>query len=138
MFKIIVDTCINQLESMLEKKTMEECYMYMEGRREQRHLKTLERHLSEFIRLCHIITGGHSNSWHGKHDTFCCSNTYTCMNTATTSETDSEQGVSRGINTDNTSINTSTSTRISTSNSNNNNWVRNFSKTPLTVHNNAF
>ena len=42
MFKTIRDTCINQLESMVEKENMEECYMYMESRREQRHLKTLE------------------------------------------------------------------------------------------------
>ena len=127
MFKTIIDTCINQLESMVDKETMEECYMYMGSRREQRHLKTLERHLSKFSRLCHGITGGRSNSQCGKHDRNGHINTHTCMNTATTSE--SEQGQLRGINT-NTSSNTSTSsTRTS---NNNNNWVRNFSKTPLT------
>ena len=47
------------------------------------------------------------------------------MNIATTSE--SEQGQLRGINTSTSSNNSSSSTRIS-----NNNWVRNFSKTPLT------
>ena len=120
MFKIIVDTCINQLESMLDKETMEECYMYMESRREQRHLKILERQLSKFNRLCHAITGGCSTSQHGKHDRICCSNTYTCINTTTTSE--SEQGDLRGINTSNTS--TSTSSLSSNSTRNSNNWVR--------------
>ena len=28
---------------MVDKETVEECYMYMEGRREQKHLKTLEK-----------------------------------------------------------------------------------------------
>ena len=120
MFKTVRDTCINQLESMVDKETMEECYMYMESRREQRHLKTLERHLSKFNRLWQGIADGCSKSWHGKHDTNSSINTYTCMNTTTT--VTSEQGELRGIN-------TSTS---NTNNNNSNNWVRNFSKTPLT------
>ena len=28
MFKIVIDTCMNQLESILDKKTMEDCYIY--------------------------------------------------------------------------------------------------------------
>ena len=83
MFRTIRDTCINQLESMIDKKTMEECYMYMESRREQRHLKTLKRHLSKFHRLCHDNTGVHSNSWHAKHDKNGHINTHTCTNTVT-------------------------------------------------------
>ena len=67
IFKTIRDTCINQLESMVDKETMEECYMYMESRWEQRHLITLERHLSKFNRLWQGIAGGCSNSLHGKH-----------------------------------------------------------------------
>ena len=34
MFRTIRDTCINQLESMLDKKPREECCMYKENRRE--------------------------------------------------------------------------------------------------------
>ena len=101
---------------MLDKRTMEECYMYMEVRREQRHWKTLERHLSKFHRLCHDNTGGHSNSHYGGHDKIGHTNTNTYIHTATA--TTSNQGDLRE--------------KDSSNNSNNNNWVRNFSKTPLT------
>ena len=60
--ELLRDTCKNQLESMVDKETMEECNIYIENRRELRHLKTLDRHLSKFQRLCHDYTGGHSNS----------------------------------------------------------------------------
>ena len=108
---------------MVDKETMEEHYMCMETRKGQRHVKTLERHLSKFNRLCQAITGGHSNSQHGKHDINGCINTYTCMNTATTFTSTSEQRDLRGSN---------TSTSTSNTSNNSNNWVRNFSKTPLT------
>ena len=62
MFRTIRDTCINQLESIVDKETMEEFHMYIESRREQRHLKTLERHLSNFYRLCHDHKGDCLNS----------------------------------------------------------------------------
>ena len=52
MFKIVIDTCRNQLESIIDEATMEECHIYIERRREQRHQKTKERHLSKFYRLC--------------------------------------------------------------------------------------
>ena len=68
MFKIVIDTCMNQLEGILDKETMEDCYMYIENRRERRNQKTLERHLSKFHRLCHGNAGGCSNPQHGKHD----------------------------------------------------------------------
>ena len=48
MFKIVIDTCMKQLEGILDKETMEECYMYIEYRKEGRYQKTLERHLSNF------------------------------------------------------------------------------------------
>ena len=34
MFKTLRDTCKNQLESMVDKETMEECIIYRENRRE--------------------------------------------------------------------------------------------------------
>ena len=125
MFKTIRDTCINQLENMVDKETMEECYMYMESRREQRHQKTLERHLSKFNRLWQGIAGGCSNSQHGKHDKNGHINTHTCMNTTTT--VTSEQGDLRGINTSTSNTNNTNNNKI-----NSNNRVRNFSRTPLT------
>ena len=114
MFRTIRDTCKNQLESMVDKETMEECNKYIENRREQRHLKTLERHLSKFHRLCHGYTDGHSNSQHGENGH---TNTYICT-TTTTATTSTNQGDLRDNNTSN--------------NNTNGNWVRNFSKTPLT------
>ena len=33
IFKTTRDTCINQLESIVDKETMEECYMYVKRRR---------------------------------------------------------------------------------------------------------
>ena len=41
MFKLLRDTCINQLESILDKETMEKCRDFIEIRRERRHLSTL-------------------------------------------------------------------------------------------------
>ena len=128
MFKIVIDTCMNQLESILDKKTMEECYMYIEYRRVGRHLKTLERHLSKFHRLCHGNAGDCPNLRHGNHDENCCLNTHTCMNTAIdirrntiTSDWRVNNNNTQDLNTMNMSNNTS-----------NSNWVRNYSKTPLT------
>ena len=46
MFKIVIDTCMNQLESILDRRTMEDCHTYIEYRREGRHQTTLKRHLS--------------------------------------------------------------------------------------------
>ena len=129
MLKIVIDTCMSQLESILDKKTMEDCYIYIEYRREGRHQKTLERHLSKFHRMCHRNTGGHSNLWHGNHDENCHLNTNTCMNTAIDTGTNRNTITSdqRVNNNNNNSLSNNTS-----NNNNNNNWVRNYSKTPLT------
>ena len=131
--KLLRDTCINQLESMVDKETMEECNIYIENRRELRHLKTLDRHLFKFQRLCHDYTGGHSNSWHGVHGENGCTNTNTCTATATTTANQGYLGDgTNNISSDNNIIN-NTSTNISTNTkTTNGNWVRNLSKTPLT------
>ena len=130
MFQIVIDTCTNQLKSILDKKTMEDCYTYIESRREGRHQKTLARHLSKFHRLCHFNTGGRSNIWHGDHDENCHLNTSTCMNTAldTGITGTSDQPVNN--NSSNSSNNNSGNNNNNTIN--NNKWVRNYSKTPLT------
>ena len=140
MFKKIIDTCKIQLESILDEKTMEDCSSYRKYRREGRHQKTLERQVSKYNRLCHRNTGGHSNPQHGNHDENCCLNTNTCMNTACDTATvtitdtsdwgDNNNNINSLSNTTNT-INTSNISN-NTSNNNNNNWVRNYSKTPLT------
>ena len=123
MFKTVRDTCINQLESIVDEATMEECHMYIE-RREQRHQKTKERHLSKFYRFCLDQRDGHSYSWHGEHG-----NTHTCINADTTTDTCTNNN--EASNTPNQDLRPQ-----NTSNNNNNNnqgcWVRNFSKTPLT------
>ena len=122
MFKTVRDTCINQLESIVDEVTMEECHMYIERRREQRHQKTNERHLSKFYRLCHDQRDGHSKPWHGKHG-----NIHTCINADTTQ--------SDTCNNNDASSIPNQELRSQNSSSNNNNqgcWVRNFSKTPLT------
>ena len=108
MFKSLRDTCINQLESILDQETMEECREFMEIRRERRHLSTLDEHLSKFKRLCHDYTGGHSSPQHGIHGEN-GHTTDTC--TATTSAT----------------IDQITSTSTYTTGET---WVRNLSKTP--------
>ena len=48
MFKLLRDTCINQLENILDQEFMEECGEFIEIRRERRHLSTLDQHLSTF------------------------------------------------------------------------------------------
>ena len=67
LFKSLRDTCISQLENILDKEIMEECREFIKIRRERRHLSTLERHLSKFKRLCHDKTGGCSSLHHGIH-----------------------------------------------------------------------
>ena len=42
MLKLLRDTCINQLESILDKETMEKCSDFIEITRERRHLSTLD------------------------------------------------------------------------------------------------
>ena len=88
MFENLRDTCINQLEAILDKEIMEECREFIEIRRERRHLSTLERHLSKFRRLCHEKSGGHSKLWHGtqgENSGNTC--TTTCITTSTSTST---------------------------------------------------
>ena len=52
MLKIQSDTCIDQLKDVQDRESMEECTQFIKGKRESRHLKTLERQKSKFDRLC--------------------------------------------------------------------------------------
>ena len=64
MFTMQRDTCTNQLKANLDKETMERCESFIKEKREIRHLKTLERQVSKFERLCHRKTGGRINNQH--------------------------------------------------------------------------
>ena len=63
MLKMQIDTCMEQLESCLSGRAMEDCKVFIKNRRELRHNNTLVRQLLKFNRLCHKnkIQGGHSN-----------------------------------------------------------------------------
>ena len=144
MFETIINTCMNQLEGILDEKAMEDCSNFIKYRREGRHQKTLQRQVSKYNRLCHKNLGGRSNSRHGDHDENCRLNTNTCRYTASANITVSADrgdnnnitnslSNTRNLNTSNSNSNTSNSNISNTSNINNNNkWVRNYSKTPLT------
>ena len=80
MFKLLRDTCINQLENILDKEIMVECREFIEIRRERRYLSTLARHLSKFKRFCHAKTGGHPSPYHGIHSE---NGGNTCITTST-------------------------------------------------------
>ena len=43
MFNCQIDTCINNLERLLEKEVLEECHRFIEERREKRHIQTQKR-----------------------------------------------------------------------------------------------
>ena len=43
MLKIQSDTCIEQLNEVLDRESMDECTQFIKEKRESRHLKTLER-----------------------------------------------------------------------------------------------
>ena len=128
MFEIIIDTCKNQLESLIDEATMEECHRYIERRREQRHQKTKERHLSKFYRLCQGQRDGHSNPWHGNHGI------HTCINADNISTDTSITHYNDPTMTPNQESQNASNSNI---NNNNNCWVRNFSKTPLTEAENS-
>ena len=123
MFRTIIDACKNQLENIIDDAIMGECLSYIERRREQRHQKIKERHLSKFYRLCQGQRTGHSNPQRGDHGI------HTCINNADNTLTDT------CITHYNNPMTTNQDSQ-NASNIKNNNiqgcWVRNFSKTPLT------
>ena len=69
MLKMQVDTCINELEITLDKKSMDECFKFIESKRELRHQQTMKCQIRKFERLQNYsqINGGHSKQ-HGNHD----------------------------------------------------------------------
>ena len=73
MLKTQIDTCMEQLETRLEERVMEDCKVFIKNKREARHNNTKVRQILKFEQLCHKnkIQGGHSN-YHEKQDG--CSN----------------------------------------------------------------
>ena len=117
MFKELKDTCINNLNTILEEERMKECESFIKIKREERHQKTLMRQISKFERLCHKNTGGHSNNQNGAIHVWI--NNMNERNIA-------DQG------SNNISIQGPITTTEGLHTDGNNTWVRNLSKTPLT------
>ena len=115
-----INTCIEELEKQIKKEDMEECYRFIEGRRETRHLKTQKRHLEKFNRLCHRNTGGHSNHTHSGSGKDSGIGTGGCTNQNTEMALTQQQP------------NNSMADPTQEYNNNNWNWVRNLSRRPLT------
>ena len=67
MFKAQRDTCINNLETSIERDTMNDCYNFIKVRREGRHQKTLDREISKFHRLCLKNIAYCPDFEHGEH-----------------------------------------------------------------------
>ena len=132
MFKTVIDTCMNQLESILDGKTMDDCHIYIEGRRERRHQSTLKRHLSKFQRMCHDNTGGRSNIQHGGNCRSTCMSSNNNSSIGTNTININKHKETNGTNTINNLKDASNNNEDNNGNGNNNNWVRNHSKTPLT------
>ena len=120
MFNWQINTCIEELGKLIRKERHEECYRFIEDRRETRHWKTQKRHLDKFSRLCHRNTGGRSNHSHsGTHSgigTGGHSNQNTEMASLTQQPNNNMQDPISGNN----------------NNNSNNKWVKNLSRRLLT------
>ena len=126
MFKWQINTCIDELRKLIRKEDMEECYSFIEGRRETRHQKTQKRHLEKFNRLCHrnSNTGGCSNHSH--------SGTLSGIGTGGRSNQNTEMASLTQQPNNNTLDPTSDSNNNNSNNNSNNKWVKNLSRRPLT------
>ena len=117
MFKAQRDTCINNLETSIERDTMNDCYNFIKVRREGRHQKTLDRQISKFHRLCHKNNAYRPDFEHGEHGGHgCTSSKHPVLDNPTHGDEDSYMN-------DNQAQVEEESTKK---------WVRNISKTPLT------
>ena len=121
MLKREADTCINQLESILNQYVMEKCHEFINNTRERRHQKTMVRQIKQFEKLL-TKTGGHSNIQSGRDGKNQVSNGTVNITGETTQTINTEEAA------------TSTTTAYNNNNNNNNKvkWVHNLSQTPLT------
>ena len=121
MFKMHWDTCINILEKALDREALGICHDFIEVRRERRHLKTLERQLSKFHRLCQKNTTDHSSPEHGEDGGHGRISTKTRNNNIeNVTKENRENREDRGRK------------EHEVKEESNKNWVQNISKTPLT------
>ena len=67
MFLIQRDTCMDQLNIVSDKETMEECEKFVNMTRESMCNKSLEHQRLKFERFCQTHNGGYSNIQHGDH-----------------------------------------------------------------------
>ena len=117
MFKAQRDTCINNLETSIERDTMNDCYNFIKVRREGRHQKTLDRQISKFHRLCHknnVYCPDFEHGEHGGHG--CTSSKCPVLDNPTHGDEDNYKN-------DN---------QVQVEEESTKKWVRNISKTPLT------
>ena len=103
---------------------MEECYSFIEGRRETRHQKTQKRHLEKFNRLCHRNTGGRSNHSHSGTLSGIGTGGHSNQNTEMASLTQQPNNSMLGTTAHNSNNNNN--------NNSNNKWVKNLSRRLLT------
>ena len=117
-----MDTCINNLEKALDRETMNYCHEFIKVRRERRHLKTLERQLSKFHRLCQKNTTDCSSLEHGEDGRHGCTVTKIRNNNKNIKK------VTRENREDKDKVRKQEEDKEES----NMNWVQNISKTPLT------
>ena len=111
-----IDTCMNILDSMLNKEVMKECHEFINYIRERRHHKTMERQIKKFDNLWQKKTGGCSSIQNGGDGK--------SQSNGTTVSSNEDCGTTQ----------TTTINIHKTTYGNNNNrvkWVHNLSKTPL-------
>ena len=123
MLNCQADTCINTLESLLNKDIMENCHEFIYHIKERRHYKTMERQKKKFEKLWLKKTVDRSNIQSGGDGR---------------NQNQNLNGTVETIQpTDTVEAETSTTSVHNKNNNNNNNnnkvkWVHNLSKTPLT------
>ena len=117
MFRWQIDTCINNLGSLIGVEVMEECHGFISLRRERRHSSTLERQIKKYNLLWQRNTGGRSNFQHGSK---------------VLEESNKENGEERPIGTNSNPIEKTQDSSSSKEKEGYRKWVYNLSKTPLT------
>ena len=115
MFTIQMDTCMNKLKDNLDKEIMNECERFIKEKREIKHLRTFDCHISKFERLCHKKTGGYIKNQHGER----------------TIHVEDQPKTNQISNINNREMEIEEE-RTEQVNNTKNIWVKNLSKTPLT------
>ena len=124
MFKEQRDTCMNNLNTVLDYERMRECESFIKTRREARHQETLKRQMSKFERLCHRNTGACSNDQDGT--------LHVGANMAN-GRNKELRNIDHGLNiTSSQGPNNTPAQGLDIDRNKANTWVRNLSKTPLT------